>query len=138
MALTAMQEAFAQAVITEDNHSKAYRIAYPNSVKWKDEAVHVNACKLAKNTKVALRIAELKESVSKRHEITVDSMIAEFIDAEVFARECKNPSSVVKAKELKGKLVGLFIEKIEHSGKVEIEAMRQGIIENAKEKARNL
>ena len=44
----------------------------------RDEAVAVEACRLQKNPNVALRIEELRDLHRKRHEVTVDRVIAEY------------------------------------------------------------
>lgn len=74
--LTPKQEAFVRAYIETGNASEAYRKAY-GADNTKDSAVHVNASKLLKNTKVALRLAELQSKVAERHEITMDKIIRE-------------------------------------------------------------
>ncbi len=76
MTLTAKQEAFCQAIASGMNQSDAYRSAY-SAGKMKSESVNVNASKLCADTKVALRIAELKQSLSEKSEWTrLDSVTA--------------------------------------------------------------
>ena len=65
MALTAKQEAFAQAVADGMTQSDAYRSAYDAS-KTKPEVIHVNASKLMADAKVALRVAELREALASK------------------------------------------------------------------------
>jgi hypothetical protein len=65
-ALRSQQEAFAQAVASGSNQSDAYRKAYPKSLKWKPEAVHVKASELAANEKVAVRIKSLRDALAER------------------------------------------------------------------------
>lgn len=73
MSLTEKQEAFCREyILNGGNSSEAYRKAYPTSVKWKDSAVHVEASKLLNNTKVLLRVEELKAENKKRFEVDVD------------------------------------------------------------------
>jgi hypothetical protein len=57
------------------NQSEAYRIAYPGSVKWKDDAVWVNSSQMVADAKVRLRIDELKARHLKRNEMTVDKIL---------------------------------------------------------------
>ena len=75
--LTVKQEAFAKAYIETGNASEAYRRSY-SAGKMKDEAVHVKASELLKHGKVAVRIAELQAGHQKRHELTVDRVVAEY------------------------------------------------------------
>lgn len=74
--LTPKQEAFARAYIETANASEAYRRAYDAS-GMKDTSIHVNACKLLAETKVAQRVAALQAEAAKRNEITVDKIIRE-------------------------------------------------------------
>ena len=74
--LTPKQESFARFFVETANASEAYRRAYDAS-KMKDTSVHVNACKLLAETKVAQRVASLQQEVAKRHDITVDKIIRE-------------------------------------------------------------
>lgn len=63
--LTPQQEAFAVAVAGGSNLSDAYRKAYPRSVKWKQEHVHVKASEMASSAKVERRIAALRAAAEK-------------------------------------------------------------------------
>lgn len=62
--LTAQQEKFAQEVARGKSQADAYREAYPKSKRWKDAAVHTNASKLMSDTKVLLRVEELRKAAS--------------------------------------------------------------------------
>lgn len=63
--LTPQQEKFAQEVASGKSLADAYRAAYKAS-KMKPEAVHVNASKLADDTKVSLRIKELQGAAAEK------------------------------------------------------------------------
>ena len=77
MKLTQKQENFALKFVECGNASEAYRIAYPRSKNWKQEAVHVKACELLKHDNVLVRIEELKAEHRARHDITVDDITDE-------------------------------------------------------------
>lgn len=117
MTLTIKQEAFCQAYIETGNASEAYRTAYAAD-KMKPEAVHVNASKLLDNAKVALRVSELQGEIKQRHNVTVDSLIAELEEARQSALGAETPqsSAAVAATMGKAKLTGLDKQIIEHSG----------------------
>lgn len=66
--LTSKQEKFVQGVISGLSQREAYRQAYPSSIKWTDNAVDVNACKLLNNAKVLLRYNELRDRLVKEAE----------------------------------------------------------------------
>ncbi len=59
-------EMFAQEVAKGMSQRKAYRIAFPKSVKWKDETVDSKASVLANSEKVLERIRELKDLASSK------------------------------------------------------------------------
>lgn len=73
------QEKFAQLVVEGYNQSEAYREAYPRSKKWKSTTVHVKVSELMRNGKVSVKIKELREEHYKRHEVTVDSLVADLM-----------------------------------------------------------
>lgn len=57
-------EAFAQALAKGLSQRKAYREAYPKSVKWKDKTVDNKAYELTKNGEVMRRYEELKDKAA--------------------------------------------------------------------------
>ena len=80
--LTAKQEKFVQELIKGKSQREAYKLAY-NAKKMSDNAIDVNACRIFKNTKVALRYDELKSKVVKRAEekaiITAEEVLREIV-----------------------------------------------------------
>jgi phage terminase small subunit len=77
--LTIKQEAFAQAYIETGNASEAYRRAYQVSPSTKPNTVEKRACELLKHGKVAGRIAELQAGHQKRHDVTIDRIVGEYV-----------------------------------------------------------
>jgi phage terminase small subunit len=76
MNLTHKQEAFCQAIANGMNKSDAYRSAY-DAGKMKPDVVNVKASQLAAVGKVAVRLTELKQSLSEKSEWTrLDSVTA--------------------------------------------------------------
>lgn len=78
--LTQKQEKFVQGLIKGKSQREAYKAAY-NAKNMSDNSIDVNASKLLKNTKVALRFNELRSKVIKRTEekaiITAEEIIRE-------------------------------------------------------------
>ncbi len=74
--LTPKQEKFCQRLVETDKPSESYRHAY-DAENMSDEAVAVEACRLQDNPNVALRIEELRHLHLKRHQVTVDRVVAE-------------------------------------------------------------
>lgn len=66
--LTVNQEKFVQELIKGKSQREAYRIAYPKSLKWTDNAVDVNASKMFNNAKVKLRFNEINDRLVKEAE----------------------------------------------------------------------
>lgn len=118
MSLTQKQEKFCQAYIETGNASEAYRTAYAAD-KMKPEAIHVNASKLLDNAKVALRVSELQGEIKQRHNVTVDSLLAELEEARQKALNAETPqsSAAVAATMGKAKLTGLDKQIVEVTGK---------------------
>ncbi|EKK3977712.1 terminase small subunit [Cronobacter sakazakii] len=115
--LTIKQEAFCQAYIETGNASEAYRTAYAAD-KMKPEAVHVQASNLKDNPKIALRLKELQGEIRQRHNVTVDSLLAELEEARQKALSAETPqsSAAVAATMGKAKLTGLDKQVVELTG----------------------
>ena len=79
--LTAKQEAFAQGIANGLGQADAYRMAY-NSNTASDSSIYVQASNLMKNSKVALRVAELKSQVADKQlwsrEMSVKALVAAY------------------------------------------------------------
>lgn len=118
MNLTPKQEAFCLAYIETSNASEAYRRCY-NVERMKSEtSIHVRACEVLGNSKVAVRVKELMSAAVKRNEITVDDLVRELEEARAaaFAAQTPQTGAAVSATMGKAKLLGFLIEKSEHSG----------------------
>ena len=75
--LTPKQEAAAQAYVERGDKTDAYRSAYDTS-GMKPETVNRAAFELFENPKIAARVKELREAHLKRHNVTVDRVLAEY------------------------------------------------------------
>ena len=115
--LTQKQEKFCQAYIETGNASEAYRTAYAAD-KMKAEAIHVKASELLSSGKVSVRVKELQEEVKQRHNVTVDSLLAELEEARRAALDAETPqsSAAVAATMGKAKLTGLDKQIVEMRG----------------------
>lgn len=74
--MTPKQDVFCRAYVETGNASEAYRRAY-NTDDMKPSTVNRKAVELLENGKITARLDELQRVAQKRHEITVDSLIAE-------------------------------------------------------------
>ena len=117
MALTIKQEKFCMVYIETGNASEAYRQAY-NTGKMSNDAVNVEASRLMDNPTVSLRLEELKNKHAKRHEITVDTLLAELEENRQAALSAMvvQSSAATAATMGKAKLLGLLVDKQEHTG----------------------
>lgn len=108
MKLTAKQEAFCLAYIETGNASEAYRMSYDAS-RMKPETINRKAAELMDNGKITARVAELREPIMQRHNVTVDSLLFELEEARKAALSAETPqsSAAVSATMGKAKLCGL-------------------------------
>jgi hypothetical protein len=73
--LTHQQEFFCQQVASGKNQSESYNIAYPRSLKWKDDVVRINASRLMSKANIRLTVEELRASHAKRNEVKLDEVL---------------------------------------------------------------
>lgn len=117
MALTAKQEAFAQAVATGKTQADAYRHAF-NAVGMKPETIHKRASELMASGEVSGRVAELRKPVVEAAQITLASHLQRLSDLSDKAEQSGQMSAAINAEVARGKASGLYVEKIEHSGTI--------------------
>jgi phage terminase small subunit len=112
MALTIKQEKFCMVYVETGNASEAYRQAY-NAENMSNEAIGVEACRLLDHPSVALKVKELKSGHIKRHELTIDDLVAELEEARQAALSAMvvQSSASVAATMGKAKLLGLVVDK---------------------------
>lgn len=112
MALTIKQEKFCMVYIETGNASEAYRQAY-NAENMTQNAIAVEACRILDSPNISLRIKELKSGHIKRHELTIDDLVAELEEARQAALSAMivQSSASVAATMGKAKLLGLVVDK---------------------------
>ena len=120
--LTDKQEQYVQGLIKGLSQRAAYRLAYPND-KCSDNGVDVHACELFKNSKILVRYNELKDKITNeivdKASVTVRQILDELALIGLMpigTNENVKTSDKNKSLELIGKHLGMFTEKIEHSG----------------------
>ena len=119
--VTEQQEKFCRVFVETGNASKAYRQAYKSDRK-NANTVAVDASRLLDKPNVNRRIGQLREVHQKRHNVTVDSIVAELEEARQMALNAATPqtSAAVAASMGKAKVYGLDKLLIELSGEVGI------------------
>lgn len=128
--LTAKQELFVNKIIEGMSQADAYRAAY-STKKMNDKTIHEAASRLANDSKVAARLAELRGQLTKatimsaqeRLEYltrivngTEKEIIPQIVGGEVF--EFEAPTSVktrLNALDIMNKMTGEYVTKVEGS-----------------------
>lgn len=102
-------EEFTQKWVETSSKTDAYKLVYPNSKKWKDRAVSSRAYELSKKPKVEARYKELQKMAEKKHNITIESLLAELDENRRIALGAETPqcSAANQSTMSKAKLAGL-------------------------------
>lgn len=130
MGLTIKQENFAREYVKTGNASEAYRQAY-DAENMSDKDIGNEAYDLVHHPEVAPYIDKLKEKLSKKYEITVESITKEFEIDRNLARQANQMSAAIKATEHIAKMHGVYVEKTKQE--VDLTPTTRIIIENARE-----
>jgi hypothetical protein len=112
-----VREAFAQEYIKHSNASEALRTVKPAARMWKAETVHKRASEMLLSGEVQGRLQQLQAETAVKHNVTMDSIMAELEEARKIA--IANPrtvSAAVSASMGKAKIAGLIVDKAEHTG----------------------
>jgi phage terminase small subunit len=113
---TDKMELFCLAYVETGNASEAYRRSY-NTANMADKTAQREGYNLLQNLLVQARIEELRIKVMERHEITVDTLLAELEEARLLGKETGKASAMVTASMGKAKLLGLDKQIVELTGK---------------------
>ena len=118
--LTDKQETFALAVFEGNNFSDAYRAAY-DTQNMNAASIHREAHALTVNPKVTARIDGLFHDKEKEQRMLRLSRSEKVISKleQVALRDGEADGTQVRALELLGKTMGLFIDKVETEDKTE-------------------
>lgn len=106
--LTAKQEEFAKAIVEGMNQADAYRSAY-SCKNMSDNAIYVNASKLASDAKVALRVKELRDELAKPSIKTAQERM-EWL-TRLIDNEEESTNEKLKAVDILNKMDGLYVQK---------------------------
>jgi phage terminase small subunit len=112
VSLTPKQEEFVRAYVETSCASTAYRRAY-NAENMKDNSIHVSACNVLKNPKVALRVEELQERATKVAALDRAWVLKHLMANVEQGQKIEDLTASNKALELLGKTeeLQMFIEK---------------------------
>lgn len=110
--LTAKQEQFVQNIIEGMSQADAYRSAY-SCKNMSDNAIYVNASKLASDAKVALRLKELREQLAKPSIMSAQERL-EWL-TERIGDESVDINAKLKAIDIMNKMQGEYVQKVQTS-----------------------
>jgi phage terminase small subunit len=115
---TDKMEAFCLVYMETNNASEAYRRSY-NVTNMAEKTAARESWIVLQKPQVQARIAELREAVMDRHQITVDTLLLELEEARKAALGAETPqtSAAVSATMGKAKLLGLDKKIVEITGK---------------------
>jgi phage terminase small subunit len=105
--LTPQQEMFCVEMVKTGNALEAYRLAYPKQ-KMNPNTLSVNACRMADNPKIALRLADLRSEVRKGSGITLLEHLTTLQELREEARSVAQFSAAITAEVSRGKVSGLY------------------------------
>ena len=108
--LTPKQELFVQKIIEGMSQADAYRSAY-SCKNMSDNAIYVNASKLAADAKVALRLKELRDMSAKPSIITAQKR-KEWL-TEVINDPNVDINARLRASDQLNKMEGEYVQKVE-------------------------
>jgi phage terminase small subunit len=109
-------ERFAQEIVMGTSQRKAYRAAFPSSVKWKDETVDAKASALAKSDKVLIRVKELQEEATSKA-VKTATQRKEWLSC-VMDDECEDMQHRLKACDMLNRMEGEYTDKVQVNGKI--------------------
>lgn len=101
--LNPKQEIFAQGVAIGKSQENAYIDA-----GYSENGARINASKLLTNHNISARVQELQFSTAKRHELSIDSVIAELEKTRKMAMSLGHSHAAIVATMSKAKLAGLI------------------------------
>ena len=109
-------EKFAQCLASGMSQRNAYRAAFPNSKRWKDETVDSKASVLAKQEKVLERLRELAEQ-SASEAIMTARQRKEWL-TKIVLSECEETKDKLKAVDILNRMEGEYIDKVQLGGQI--------------------
>ena len=105
-------ESFAQEYAVSGNATQSYLAAFGDSVKGAAQA----GARLLKRGDVQARIEETRGEIAHRHEVTQDTLVAEYDEMIQLAKQDpKSYGAAVNAINSKAKVTGLWIDKVQVS-----------------------
>lgn len=120
--LTIKQEKFVQGLLKGLSQREAYKKSY-DCTRMKDSVIDVKACELLKSGKVSVRYDELRGKVVKKAEeegLLSATDILRKINELILRNERDDDKTALNGLVAYGKYHGMWVEKTEHSGEINI------------------
>lgn len=117
--ITPKQEKFCMAYIETGNASEAYRKA-GYSKGMSDKTVNEASARLLKNSKVIARLAEIRKPALEAAQITLADHLKDLKRLRDLSESEGKFSAAVSAEIARGKVSGLYIEKVEITGELSL------------------
>ena len=120
--LTMKQEGFVQSLRAGESQRQAYKNNY-NVVKMTDDVVDQTACRLLASPKVNARyqevMTELREKANQEGLMDATELLRKLNEL-ILRNENEDDRLALEGIKTLGKNLGTFVDKVEHSGKIEM------------------
>lgn len=110
--LTGQRERFARAIAEGMSQSDAYRLAF-NAKRSTMKTINEEASRIMADRKVAARVEQLVRPAVESAELSAEAHLDELKRLRDIALTAGNQAAAIRAEELRGKVAGLYITKIE-------------------------
>lgn len=122
MALTPKQQRFVDEYLIDLNATQAaLRAGYSEKTSYSIGQENLNKPEIAK------AIGSRQEKIQNKVEVTQEWIVQEFIENHKLAREAGEIPSSNKALENLGRYLGMFKDKVEHTGNLTLESVLKDI-----------
>jgi len=111
--LSGPEEQFCLALIKTGNGSEAYREAFPNSRKWTTETIAEKGSRLKATDRIQARLNTLRSQLRETTGITLEEHLRELRELREMAKDAGQLSAAISAETNRGKVSGLYVEKVE-------------------------
>lgn len=112
--LTPKQAAFVREYVKCGNASEAYKLAY-DARNMQGDTIRKRASELLANGDISGAITAIQARAAERVGITLEAHLARLEHLSNVAESLEQIGTSVKAEELRGKVSGLYVERVEHS-----------------------
>lgn len=136
--LTPEDQTFVTEWLKGGNAAEAYRIAYPKSQSWTPNALYVQASRKLKQPKIRLSILAVQEIQGTKPECQLENHLGELASLREEAKLTGNYGAAVQAEVARGKVSGLYVERIRNEDTSDSAALADAVEALAPELAAQL